>query len=243
MSKRRLTFVPRDALRCIVRTAVDRSLERSAEDDLSDRLAREMVLAIRNAGPPVPSMSRSDVLEELERTNHALVQARDRARAELELQRGTESQRVKGAASREAHALEHVGLAFARAERDGLSLHVLRDEMNALVLEVARRERHELLTGLRARRDRRIDVLERRLAKLNRSLEISEAALRELAGRKSLDDGLASIYRTVQGLSGDEPDADRKRQLLAEIFRANAELRELHAEHAEAERTMHAAAG
>jgi hypothetical protein len=257
MSKRRLTLVSRVALQRIVRTAVNRTLGRGAEVDLADRLVREMVHAIRDAGRSVQGMSKSDVLQELERANHELVQARDRAREELELQRQAKDQRLQlakehagmarivdaGAASREEHAQALVGLAFARAERDGLSLEVLRGEMNALVQDVARRERRELLDSLIAEHDRQIDVLERRLAKLNHALEVSEAALRELAARKGLDDGLASIYRTVQGLPDDEPGAARKRLLLEAIFRANAELRELRAGRLEAGRALHVAAG
>jgi predicted mannosyl-3-phosphoglycerate phosphatase (HAD superfamily) len=241
MSKRRLSLISRDALRGIVRTSVDRSLERGADGDLADRLVREMVRAIRAAGRSVQGMTRSDVISELERANHEIVKARDRARSEMQaieqsaglhrsLLTDTHDALAKivdaGAALREKRAQNEVDHLFERAQKDGLSFDTLRIYVNALVLEASRRERKELLDGLQAERDRQIDVLERRVAKLNHSLELSEAALRDLAARKNFDEGLASIYRTVQGLSDEEADLTRKRMMLERLFQANVELRE-----------------
>lgn len=242
MSKRRLSLITRDALGRIVRTAVDRSLDRAPirRGELSAALVLEILRAVRREGRSVQGMSRSDVLEELERANHELVQERDRAQRQLdELNAQAVIQRRMlaethdamvaivdgGAAEREEHALGAIEQVFDRAREEGMSLEALREHVNRLVLAAARRERQEVIDGLGAERDRQIDVLERRLAKLNKSLELSEQALRELAARKDVDPGIASLYRSVQGLDLSDPNAGRKQEVLEQVFLANVELR------------------
>lgn len=69
-----------------------------------------------------------------------------------------------------------------------------------------------------------LDVLQRRAHKLERSLADARAALAYVASLEHVEDGLASIYRTVQGLNGSDPQATRKREALVGIFRANLAL-------------------
>jgi len=69
-----------------------------------------------------------------------------------------------------------------------------------------------------------IDILERRIAKLSTSLGTTERELRLVRSREPLDTGIASIYRDVQGLSGDEPELKLKYELMRTIFEANAGL-------------------
>ncbi len=71
-----------------------------------------------------------------------------------------------------------------------------------------------------------IENLERRIKKLVASIEQMEQALDRLARTKDLETGIASIYRTVQGLSSDESELDQKRLMMAALFAANVELRE-----------------
>jgi diguanylate cyclase (GGDEF)-like protein len=70
-----------------------------------------------------------------------------------------------------------------------------------------------------------IDQLERRIAKLTHLLGITEDELRRVAGMKNIDLGIASIYRTVQGLSDDAVQKEKKRVMMREIFQANLELK------------------
>ena len=42
---------------------------------------------------------------------------------------------------------------------------------------------------------------------------------------KNIDLGVASIYRTVQGLSADDDNAEQKKEMLKNIFDANVALR------------------
>jgi hypothetical protein len=71
---------------------------------------------------------------------------------------------------------------------------------------------------------REIGELERRVAQFKRLLEASEEELARMIQEKSLDPGVASIYRSVRGLDPTERDYARKRELLGLIYQANVEL-------------------
>jgi hypothetical protein len=73
---------------------------------------------------------------------------------------------------------------------------------------------------------RQIDLLERRIAKLTAQLAEAESALQKIAKMKGIDLGIASIYRTVQGLSEEEDAFALKQELMQKIFEANYELKQ-----------------
>jgi len=73
-------------------------------------------------------------------------------------------------------------------------------------------------------RGKQVDMLERRIGKLKSLLDKAEVELHATARRKGVEEGVASIYRTVQGLSHDDGDFERKREALTLIFEANAKL-------------------
>lgn len=73
---------------------------------------------------------------------------------------------------------------------------------------------------------RQIDVLERRIAKLTQLLAMTEDDLRRLIDAKSIDPGVASIYKSVQGLDDAASNAKAKKELMKRIFQANLELKE-----------------
>src|SRR5262249_11926336 len=77
---------------------------------------------------------------------------------------------------------------------------------------------------LKAARDR-IDLLERRLAKLTHLLGVTEEELSRVAAMKGIDLGIAAIYRSVQGLSDDASNKEKKIEMMKEIFKANLEMR------------------
>ncbi len=70
----------------------------------------------------------------------------------------------------------------------------------------------------------RLELLERRLSKLSDSLSSTEQVLTRIAQTGAPDEGIASIYRGVQGLSDDEPEGERKQEMMSQIFQANLEL-------------------
>jgi hypothetical protein len=55
-------------------------------------------------------------------------------------------------------------------------------------------------------------------------LDATENELRRIAKLKGVEEGLASIYRTVQGLTNTDEDYHRKREMLTLIFEANVDL-------------------
>lgn len=71
----------------------------------------------------------------------------------------------------------------------------------------------------------RVGMLERRLAKVSESLELTEGELQRALHAKGVDPGVSSIYRTVQGLSDVEEDGELKKEMMAAIFEANLELK------------------
>lgn len=97
-----------------------------------------------------------------------------------------------------------------------------RAALAADIAEIARIRRPGSLDS----RDLLIDRLERRVKKLAEALEQSERALTRVMQSRAIDDGVASIYKVVQGLPGDEANLEQKRAMMAEIFSANFELKE-----------------
>jgi len=71
---------------------------------------------------------------------------------------------------------------------------------------------------------REIDLLERRLRKVQGLLDLREQELRRLLAAGKIDDGLRSIYTHVEGLDPNSPMAETKREMMAAIFEANREL-------------------
>lgn len=96
------------------------------------------------------------------------------------------------------------------------------------VLELAVSRMQDERAQLMADHKRQYDMLERRLSKLAGNLEMTEAELRATMARKNIDPGVASIYRTVQGLSAAEEDAELKKEMMSKIFEANLELQKRH---------------
>lgn len=73
---------------------------------------------------------------------------------------------------------------------------------------------------------RQIDLLERRIAKLTQLLAMTEDELRRLIDAKSIDPGVSSVYRSVQGLDDAVANAKAKKELMKRIFQANLELKQ-----------------
>jgi hypothetical protein len=73
---------------------------------------------------------------------------------------------------------------------------------------------------------RELDLLERRITKLQALLAESETELQRARDGASVDAGVASIYDRVQGLSGVDVARERKGALMSAIFAANLELRQ-----------------
>jgi len=91
----------------------------------------------------------------------------------------------------------------------------------------ALREENERAESRSLPAENEVEILRRRIAKLNRALEASERNLKEVSALKGIDPGIASDYREVQGLSPTAHDHERKQTILGRIFAANLELQQL----------------
>ncbi|MEW6074186.1 MAG: diguanylate cyclase [Planctomycetota bacterium] len=104
-------------------------------------------------------------------------------------------------------------------------LRALEDEVVAWTEEAVRLAGERALAAHMAEHARQVDVLERRLTKLKELLDATEVELGRIAAMKGVESGLASIYRTVQGISDAAPDYERKKEILTILFEANVQLR------------------
>lgn len=71
---------------------------------------------------------------------------------------------------------------------------------------------------------RQIDLLERRLAKMTRLLEERDQEVAMVRAGPA-EDGVASVFREVQGIEGSGQEVERKKALMSRIFEANLDLR------------------
>jgi GGDEF domain-containing protein len=157
------------------------------------------------------------------------------AEAEIELLRGA----LKDA--KREFAEQHAVMMEEAAELGGLQESVVLDQMQKIfagtsrseeiialekqILELAAKElfaeRQRAVAAQVAEHRRQVDQLERRIAKLTSLLGVTEEELQRVLAMKNIDVGVASIYRTVQGLSNTDEQAQAKRAMMAEIFRSN----------------------
>ncbi len=235
-------------LRVLSRQELARALGESVEAvllsrlDLSPRAARQLRWAVARAffarttarARRVRGLSRREFLRELERTHGDLLASRNRARAELTgLERRLEQ-------ARSSLATGELGVAQEQELADELSREIAallasppmnaRDAgaaIEALVQRERERRTAAFARSLEVQR-MRIDVLERRVAKLRSALAQSEEDLAALLLRAEVDTGISSIYRQVQGLSTTGIFRAEKLELLRAIFEANLELQHRH---------------
>ena len=100
----------------------------------------------------------------------------------------------------------------------------LRNRVVELVMDVVGKEREEAIVARQSAHDREVDLLERRISKLNTTLQETEGRLAHMASVDHLDPGISSIYRDVQGLSSSDRLFAKKKDLMSDIFRANLSL-------------------
>lgn len=99
-------------------------------------------------------------------------------------------------------------------------------------VEAIRRENGELKARLRilesmrsANPDERIELLERRILKLASSLEATDQRLTQVASARVEDVGIASRFKSPQGISPGDAGYETKSGLMSAIFEANLALK------------------
>ena len=243
---RRMQLMRPGSLGKVLDLAVSRALRRRmpsydarAVADVQQITRHEFGRLLRANSRSVRGIPKDRFMRELEHSRDGILIARNRAQAELDELRHM-ARRLRNLQVADERALreesevraerhrQEVDRCFAevleRAQQDELSPARLRAELVRVATRLAREE-WERSFGFRLRDyGAEADRYERRIAKLSRSLERTEGALQALAKLKEGDPGIASMFRTVQGLTQDVEHADLKRAILTELFEANVVL-------------------
>jgi len=86
--------------------------------------------------------------------------------------------------------------------------------------------REQALSGREEAHKREIERLEARIEKLRTLLDSTEEELQRQLEAKTLDPGIASVYREVAGLSPNAKSYEKKKEVLGLIYEANVRLLE-----------------
>lgn len=200
------------------RTLVERTLGSIQPEEMAD-LANAAESEFR---------TQVESLEELRESRGKLREQRDSMQVELARLRDRVAQREARSKELDSDDLRHMLLEMRGALRPLLDTArapdwLVKDVLSDL-MQLVKKQRDEALGDERDDLKREISQLERRVTKLVASLEETERVLARVAATKDLETGIASIYRTVQGLSSGEENLDQKRRMMAAVFAANLEL-------------------
>jgi GGDEF domain-containing protein len=120
----------------------------------------------------------------------------------------------------QSEVIDRIQAIFGSAERTPDVVR-LEKEILALAAKELHEERQKAVQAQVEEHRRQMDVLERRIAKLTSVLGMTEEELKRVMAMKNIDAGVASLFRTVQGLSASDDQAETKKAMMGEIFKAN----------------------
>ena len=120
----------------------------------------------------------------------------------------------------QAALVDRIQQIFAKVPRTP-DLEQVEKEVIAFAVEELYEGRKKALEAQMAEHARLVDQLERRVAKLTALLGVTEEQLQQVLSMKTIDEGVASIYRTVQGLAPDAAQKEQKRAMMTIIFNEN----------------------
>lgn len=245
---RKLKVIGKQPLAQVIDLAVSRALRRKlrkydpAQVASVQKLVREEFLQLLEGNArSVRGVSKAAFMVELERSRDNIIRSRNEARVELKelrrkmnafvgLQEMDDAIEERGARSfDEVHRhviADKMRDLFDLAARGEISQEELNEQLLGLASRSVEEDRQRIRNERTAEYDRQSENFERRISKLRGALERSELALAELAKRKDIDSGIASIYRNVQGLSLEEEDHRAKEVILEQLFRANLLLQQ-----------------
>jgi hypothetical protein len=169
---------------------------------------------------------------EIERQKDAVEEELDLMRRELserkqELQVRLEAHELDDAARYEgenATIRRRIAEVLAALAGQPVSGRQLEARVAELVIGLVGEERRSADAARSALRDREVENLQRRIAKLGETLQTTERRLQQVAATKDVEQGISSIYRDVQGVRAEDDQGSRKKELMAELFKANLAL-------------------
>ncbi len=200
-----------------------RGLERSFVADATKNEFLRMLNGTANADPAAElAEMRVRAEEELDDLREQLTQARSQLQDRLSLAADVEADRFRGENQKHARSVQDLFAKFVRSGSTDLSM--LRNDVLEYFLGALDHERQAAVAAREAVRNREVELLERRIGKMTQALAENEARLAEAAALRDVDPGVPSIYREVQGLKMGANQYEKKRALMAEIFKANLAL-------------------
>lgn len=120
----------------------------------------------------------------------------------------------------QAQLVDKIQQLFAVVDRTP-EIEALEGQILELAVKELYEERRKAIALQMAEHQRQTDQLEKRIAKLTSILGVTEEELKRVMAMKNIDAGVASIFRTVQGLSAEDAQAETKKALMSEIFKQN----------------------
>jgi hypothetical protein len=105
-------------------------------------------------------------------------------------------------------------------------IHALEERVLSLAREWTEEALSKALAESHKAHSSEVDTMQRRIDKLSRALEDAQGELVRVQAGQEIDPGVASAFRTVQGLR-DSNGTSAKRDMLSQLFEANLELRTL----------------
>ncbi len=241
---KKLNLVGNAQLAAAIAAAVKQGLEKHflfEEDQLKatvDTIGRNLFQQLKAQSKSVRGLPKQAFLREVEADKRKIVAQGERARKELEgLLQQLQDRNVE-VGQMEADLLRE-SRETAQVEDQAIAQHIaqlfqdcktpadyerIREQITSLTLGSLQDEREKSIEAQLAEQKREVEQYKRRISKLTNSLELTEEELKRIASAKSIDLGVQSIYRTVQGLGVDEDDYETKKELMSSIFQANLDL-------------------
>lgn len=242
---RRLNLVNRDLLLRAIDQAVRRGVGSkipSIEPELLDKVVfgtrNELVRLLKESSRSVRGLPKAAFLREVEEDRQRILAERERVQAELEqlleqlASRKEETRSIEAQLvweSRQSGIQQDEQLTSRIFEMFGGmdATHeqaAIREQVTFLLLKALNDEREKVVEAQMAEHRREVENFERRITKLTHSLELTEEELQRIAKAKGIDPGVASIYRSVQGLGSGADNYEVKLEMMASIFQANLAL-------------------
>ncbi len=203
--------------------------------------ARQGIVArLKNSSKAIRGVPQSAFLKDVMAARRHLMKERDKLGKEMEVMQEALAVRRESFAEQQARlaqetraegmvqdqaVAQQIADMFAQLVAQNPELAAIQEQVTSLALMGMQQERQKLLDSKVDDHQDKVQQFERRIAKLSQSLEVTEAELKRIAAMKGVDDGLASIYRNVQGLADDAESAESKREMLQILFEANMELK------------------
>jgi len=220
----RLRSINLQSMSFLIEKAVNRALlERTIgepdkdQDSISNATRDEFLRLLQNA-PNEPGELEARAEGELVRLKRELVERRRSLQDREQEVRAGDLGPVRGE-DELTHKIRTVFQVYTSAT--GRRAPRLEREVTALVCRELREQRVEVERERLEQHRLEMERLERRVSKLSKILGQTERELAEMARRKMIDPGEASIYKTVQGLDLADGASKRKAELLSAIFEAN----------------------